>query len=129
MRVYTDASFTQTGFSSALILISFAQFLYQNRFMTRFQVSDVQLALEQRGHVQKNSLPIGACRAPSPISALCGYRRQPMSCRFGLLLNFLDIQCAQAPVGDQDPTIYDDISHIAPAGVSDKLRHNVDAGA
>jgi hypothetical protein len=50
-----------------------------------------------------------------------------MNCRFGLLLNFLDIQCAQAPVVDQDPAIHDDISHIAPAGISDKLRHNVDA--
>jgi hypothetical protein len=50
-----------------------------------------------------------------------------MNCRFGLLLNFLDIQCAQAPVVDQDPAIHDDISHIAPAGISHKLRHNVDA--
>jgi hypothetical protein len=44
-----------------------------------------------------------------------------MNCRFGLLLNFLDIQCAQAPVVDQDPAIHDDISHIAPAGTMSTL--------
>jgi hypothetical protein len=47
-------------------LASFVQFLYQNPYMTRFQVSDVQLALEQKAHVQKNSLPIGACSSAVP---------------------------------------------------------------
>jgi hypothetical protein len=45
-----------------------------------------------------------------------------MNCRFSLLLNFLDIQCAQAPVVDHHPAIHDDISHVAPTGISDQLR-------
>jgi hypothetical protein len=46
----------------------------------------------------------------------------------GLLLNFVEIQCTQAPVVDHDPAIDDDVSHVASAGISDKLRQKVEAG-
>ena len=51
-----------------------------------------------------------------------------MNRHLGLLLNFIEIQCTQALVIDQDPAIYDDISHVASAGISDELRQKVEAG-
>src|SRR5262245_6757501 len=63
----------------------------------------------------------------SPITALGGERPQPMDREIGLLLNPVEVQGAQAPVVDHEAAIDDDIAHIAPAGVADKLRHQVEA--